>query len=220
MSKRVALLDVDGTLIDSNDAHAESWVETFAELGHEVPFARVRELIGKGGDKLLPETIHVTKESPQGAEISKRRAALFKKTYLPSIRAFPRARELLLALKERGYSLVVATSASEKELTSLLAVAGVEDLVDASATSSDAEDSKPDPDILQAALRVAGCAPREAIMLGDTPYDVEAARRAGVTAVALRCGGWEDADLAGAAAIFADAGDLLDRLDASPFAAR
>lgn len=215
--KRVALLDVDGTLIDSNDAHAESWVETFSAFGYDVPFARVRDLIGKGGDKLLPEAIHVEKDSAQGREITQRRAAIFKKTYLPAIRAFASARELLLALKRRNFALVVATSASEKELASLLKVAGVEDLIDRAATSSDAKDSKPDPDILKAALAAAGCAPHEAVMLGDTPYDVEAARRAGVAMIALRCGGWDDAALGDATAIFDDPHDLLANLDTSPF---
>lgn len=217
MTKRVALLDVDGTLIDSNDAHAESWVETFAEFDYDVPFARVRELIGKGGDKLLPEAIGVEKDTPRGREIAKRRGAIFKKTYLPQIRAFDGARELLEELKRRGFALVVATSAQENELSHLLRAGGLEGLIDTAATSSDAEDSKPDPDILHAALRASGCAPHEAVMLGDTPYDVEASRRANVTVVALRCGGWADADLATANAIFDSPRDLLTRIASSPF---
>jgi len=215
--KKAALLDVDGTLLDSNDAHAQAWVEAFAQLGHDVPFARVRELIGKGGDKLLPETIGVEKDSALGEDISKRRSAIFKKTYLPQLRAFPGARELLEALKARGVKLVVATSAQKDELGALLKQADLSDLIEEAATSSDAEDSKPDPDIVMAALRAAGCAPREAVMLGDTPYDVEAATKAGVSAIALRCGGWDDEALQGALAIFDDPRDLLRKLEASPF---
>lgn len=215
---RVALLDVDGTLIDSNDAHAEAWVATFAEFGHDVPFARVRDLIGKGGDKLLPEAIGLEKDSPDGKKISARRSLLFKTRYLPKLAAFPQAKKLLEALRARGLSLVVATSAQEDELAALLAVGELYDLVEHAATSDDASESKPEPDIVVAALRKASCRPSEAVMLGDTPYDVEAATRAGVAIVALRCGGWDDRDLAGAAAIYDDARDLLAHLDTSPFA--
>lgn len=217
-ARRVALLDVDGTLVDSNDAHANAWVEALAAHGHEVPFARVRELIGKGGDKLLPETTGIAKDSVEGQEISKRRSAIFAKTYLPSLRAFPGARDLLQELKARGVKLVVATSAQRGELDKLLEAADVADLIEEAATSSDAEDSKPDPDIVLAALRAAGCKPHEAVMLGDTPYDVAAATKAGVRVIALRCGGWDDAGLAGATAIYDHARDLLKHLDTSPFA--
>lgn len=216
----VALLDVDGTLLDSNDAHAQSWVETFAEFRHDVSFDRVRELIGKGGDKLLPEAIRVQKESPEGREIVKRRAAIFKKAYLPSLRPFPGARDLLLQLRERKLKLVVATSASKKEMRDLLEVAGLDDLIERAATSSDADDSKPDPDIVHAALERAACTPHDAVMLGDTPWDVEAARRAGVAIIALRCGGWDDTALAAANAIYDDPRALLSNLDSSPFARR
>lgn len=215
---RVALLDVDGTLIDSNHAHAEAWVATFGEFGHDVPFERVRDLIGKGGDKLLPETIGVEKDSAEGEKIAARRSFLFKTRYLPKLEAFPQAKKLLEALRARGLSLVVATSAQEDELAALLAIGGLDDVMDHAATSDDAKASKPEPDIVNAALRKAGCRPSEAVMLGDTPYDVKAATRAGVAIVALRCGGWDDHDLAGAAAIYDDARDLLAHLDASPFA--
>ncbi len=217
--KKVALLDVDGTLIDSNDAHALAWVDAFAAHGHEVAFAKVRDLIGKGGDKLLPETIHLEKDSPEGEAIAKQRSAIFAKTYLPQLRAFPEARELLLALKEAGLKLVVATSAQGDELSALLQQAGLDDLIQAAATSSDAKGSKPDPDIVLAALRAAGCRPAEAVMLGDTPYDVEASVKAGVTVVGLRCGGWKDEDLSGAAAVYDDVRDLRKHLARSPYLA-
>lgn len=216
-TKKAALLDVDGTLLDSNDAHAQSWVDTFAAHGFDVDPQLVRDLIGKGGDKLLDETVHVAKDSPEGKELTKHRAAIFKKTYLPQLRAFPGARALLERMKEAGLKLVVATSAGSDEVNDLLKQAGVDDLIQATTTSSDAKESKPDPDIVVAALARAGCAPREAVMLGDTPYDVSAARKAGVAVVALRCGGWEDADLSDANAIYDGAADLLRAFDTSPF---
>jgi HAD superfamily hydrolase (TIGR01509 family) len=209
------LLDVDGTLVDSNDAHAMSWVDTLRELGYDVTFDRVRELIGKGGDKLLPETTGVEKDSAEGKRIGKLRSTLFANKYLPELRAFPGARELLRALRESGLELVVATSAEEKELASILAIAGLDDLLEIRTTSDDAESSKPDPDIVQAALEKAGCRPNEAVMLGDTPYDVIAATRAGVEVVALRSGGWADADLDGASAIYDDVAELHRHLTQS-----
>lgn len=211
-NKRAVLLDVDGTLVDSNDAHAMSWVDTLLALGYEVTFDRVRELIGKGGDKLLPETTGIEKDSEEGKRIAKHRSTLFAKQYLPELRAFPGARELLGALRGSGLELVVATSAEEKELASILAVAGLDDLLDVRTTSDDAESSKPDPDIVQAALGKVGCRPHEAVMLGDTPYDVIAAGRAGVEIVALRSGGWADADLDGASAIYDDVAELHRQL--------
>jgi HAD superfamily hydrolase (TIGR01509 family) len=217
---KAALLDVDGTLVDSNDAHAWAWVQVLSEFAHDVAFERVRELIGKGGDKLLPETIGVEKESAKGEAISKRRQALFKEKYLPTLRPFPGARDLLARLRDRGLRLVVASSATAEEITALLEVAQVRDLVPEVKTSNDAKDSKPDPDIVVAALTTAKCSPAEAVMLGDTPYDIEAATKAGVVCVALRCGGWDDSSLKGAKAIYADPQDLMAKLDTSPFAGR
>jgi HAD superfamily hydrolase (TIGR01509 family) len=215
---KAALLDVDGTLVDSNDAHAQSWVEVLSASGYSVPFARIRELIGKGGDKLLAETVGLEKESDEYRQIVRERSALFKDKFLPRLAPFPGARELLLALHGRGQRLVVATSANPEEIGALLDVAGVRDLVEAVKTSKDAKRSKPDPDIVRAALDAAECHATEAVMLGDTPYDVDAAAKMEVTSVALRCGGWDDAALAGAKAIYDDPADLLARLDTSPFA--
>jgi HAD superfamily hydrolase (TIGR01509 family) len=210
--KRVVLLDVDGTLVDSNDAHALSWVETLTEFGYDVSFQTVRDLIGKGGDKLLPETTGIEKDSEEGERISKRRSVVFAKKYLPDLRAFPKARELIQALKASGFQLVIATSAAEKELGAILGVTKLDDLIELQTSSDDAKDSKPDPDIVQAALRKAGCRPGEAVMLGDTPYDVEAATKAGVDVVALRSGGWSDSDLGGAQEIYDDVAELHARL--------
>lgn len=216
---RAVILDVDGTLVDSNDAHALAWVDAFAEAGHRVDYDHVRRLIGKGGDKLMPEVSGVEKESEEGEQISARRSTIFKERYLPSLRPFPRTRELLQRMRASGLRLVVASSAQGDELDPLLAVAGAGDLVGGKTSSSDAENSKPDPDIVEAALAKAGLRPDECLMLGDTPYDIEAAGKAGVDVIALRCGGWGDRELAAARAIYADPADLLARYDESPLAA-
>ena len=215
---KVVLLDVDGTLIDSNDAHADSWVETLQEAGYEVTFPRIRTLIGKGADKLLPEAVGVEKDSARGKVIGDRRSQLFMSKYLPTLVAFPGARELLLRLRSDGFTLVVATSAQKDEMKALLRVAGLDDLIEEAASAMDADASKPDPDIILAAMRSAGCRPDEAIMLGDTPYDVQAATRANVRTIALRCGGWADAQLTGAIAIYDSPLDLVRHYARSPLA--
>jgi HAD superfamily hydrolase (TIGR01509 family) len=215
---RAVILDVDGTLVDSNDAHAGAWVEAFSEAGCQVDYEQVRRLIGKGGDKLMPEVSGIEKQSEEGKRISARRSAIFQQRYLPAVRAFPRTRELLERIRASGLRLVVASSAAGDELGPLLEAAGAADLVAEQTSSSDADSSKPDPDIVQAALDKAGLRPDECLMLGDTPYDVEAAGKAGVGVVALRCGGWDDKALAGALAVYANPADLLDHYDESPLA--
>jgi len=186
------LLDIDGTLLDSNDAHAQSWSDAFRESGLEIGSETVRPLIGMGADKLLPTLTGFSADSDQGKRLIDRRKEIFTKEYLPAVRPFPRATDLLERMRADGLRLVVATSASAEELGGLLKALGAEWLIDEKTTSSDAERSKPDPDIVRVALDKAGVGPERSVMLGDTPYDVEAAQRALVRVVAVRCGGWGD----------------------------
>ncbi|MDB4879470.1 MAG: hydrolase, haloacid dehalogenase-like family [Gemmatimonadetes bacterium] len=215
---RTILLDIDGTLIYSNDGHARAWVAAMARHGYVVPYEDVRRLIGKGGDKLLPELTGLDPESAEGQRISADRSAIFAQDELPTLRPTPGARALLERLRDLDFQLVVATSAQAAEVTAILTQAGVADLIEVAASSDDAERSKPHPDIVQAALRKAGSQPAHSVMLGDTPYDVEAASRARVPIIALRSGGWDDPDLGGAAAVYDDPADLLANLDDSPLA--
>jgi HAD superfamily hydrolase (TIGR01509 family) len=214
-SLHVVLLDVDGTLIYSNDAHARAWVAAFAKYGYVIPFETVRPLIGKGADKLIPELTGLDPESDEAKRISEARAEFFRRE-LPSLHPTPGARALLVRMLDDGLELVVATSATADEVTALLQQAGVADLIQAATSADDVDSSKPDPDIVQAALRKSGRHPSEAIMLGDTPYDIEAATRARVPAIALRSGGWTDAALEGAIAIYDDPADLLRQYEKSP----
>ncbi|ADI13282.1 HAD family hydrolase [Truepera radiovictrix] len=215
---KAVLLDVDGTLVDSNDAHARAYVDALKAYGYDVPFEKVRPLIGMGGDKLLPQVIDVESDAPLREEIDARRGEIFKSRYLPDIKPFPGVRELLERLRRDGLTLVAASSAKEDEADALLERAGVADLIDARTSSDDAENSKPDPDILQAALERAGVSAQEALLLGDTPYDLQAAAPLGLGVVALRCGGWRDEDLLGALAVYDDPQALLAGYDASPLA--
>ena len=210
---RAALLDVDGTLVDSNDAHAHAWVEAFADAGVPVDFARVRRCIGMGSDKLMPTVADISDESEQGQRISKRRGEIFKTTWLPRLKPFRDAARLVAALKERGLTAIAASSAKEDELQPLLELAGAASLMDGATSSDDADASKPEPDIIIAALKRARATADEALMIGDTPYDVEAAARAGVLMVAFRCGGWGDDELRGAVSVYDGPWDLLAGLD-------
>jgi HAD superfamily hydrolase (TIGR01509 family) len=209
------IFDVDGTLVDSNDAHAQSWADTFAEGGYDAPFEVVRPLIGMGADKLLPKTIGIRHDSEHGKKLIKRRSEIFREKYLARLRPFPGARGLVLRVRDDGLKAIVATSAKDEELKGLLKAAEVEDLMEEKATASDAKRSKPDPDIVEAAIEESGVAARNAVMIGDTPYDVEAATRAGVRIIAFRSGGWDDASLKGAAQIYDGPADLLAHYDAS-----
>jgi HAD superfamily hydrolase (TIGR01509 family) len=216
---RAALLDIDGTLVDSNDAHARAWVAAGAELGYDIHFDRVRPLIGMGGDRVTPMMTGLGADSPEGERLLERRGAIFRERHLPGLVPTRGARALIERMKAAGLELVVATSASEQDMDALLGRAGLRDLIPQRTSSDDADRSKPAPDIVQAALERAGVPPSEAILLGDTPYDVAAARNAGVDCVALRCGGgWSDGDFAGAIALYDDPADLLASWGASPFA--
>jgi HAD superfamily hydrolase (TIGR01509 family) len=214
---RGVLLDIDGTLVDSNDAHAHAWVRALAEAGKPVPFETVRPLIGMGGDKLLPKVSGLDAESADGKRISDRRATIFLTEYVPRLRPTRGAEDLLRALADRGLKLAVASSAKKDELDPLLKVCGADRFIHTATSSDDAENSKPDPDIVHAAIQEIGLPADELVLLGDTPYDVEAARRAGVRVVAVRCGGWTDKDLKADAA-YDDPADLAANLARSPLA--
>ena len=213
---RGVLLDIDGTLVDSNDAHARCWVEALAEYGYKVPVEKIRKLIGKGGDKLLPEVSGIGADTREGKQLTKLHLELFKARYLPHLRPTPGAADLLRHLHDKGLKLVVATSAKEDILESLLKVCGATDLIQGKTSSDDVSHSKPDPDIVHAALVEADLPPAQVLMLGDTPYDIAAAARANVGVIALRCGGWGDKDLAGALAVYEDPADLLIHYATSP----
>jgi HAD superfamily hydrolase (TIGR01509 family) len=205
------LFDVDGTLIDSNRAHAEAWAQALTEHGFPHEADQIRPFIGMGSDKLLPAIARMDVESPRGKAILARKKTLFDER-LPRLRPTRGARALLTFLRERGKTLVVATSADDEEMHAILQQAGVADLMPRRTSSDDAARSKPDPDIVRAALSRAGTTASAAVMIGDTPYDVEAAARAGVDCIAVRCGGWwQDPDLSGAVAIAEDPRELYER---------
>jgi len=214
------ILDVDGTLVNSNDAHARAWVRALEQTGTRVPFERVRRLIGMGGDKLIPALTGLDADGVAGKRLAERRRAIFAADYLPLLDEQPGAHSLLLMLKERGLRAVVSSSAEEGELGEILRVARPEGLIEHAVSKDEAGRSKPDEDGIHAALRHLGLPAGEVVMIGDTPYDIEAASRAGVATIALRCGGWSAQDLADAIAVYDDPQDLVNDFDASPLVAR
>lgn len=211
------LFDVDGTLIDSDDAHARAWVAALEEGGFPVPFERIRPLIGQGGDRILPEVAGLSDEEDPGKTIAKRRGEIFGERELSGIAPTRGAKALLEAVRARGARVVVATSAKSSELDALLARGDLNALVDVATTSDDAGSSKPAPDIVHAALAKAGLAPDAVVFVGDTEWDVKAGHAAGVKCVALRCGGMDPATLQGADAVYEDPAELLAKLDQPPF---
>jgi phosphoglycolate phosphatase-like HAD superfamily hydrolase len=214
----LVLLDVDGTLVDSNDLHAMAWVDALRDQRFEADFAAVRPLIGMGGDKLLPCLTGVEADSPEGKRISAHRGEIFTERYLPRARAFRGTRALLETLRRTGFDLHVASSAQREELERLLQQAELADLLPNRTSSEDVAKSKPDPDILLVALQRAKHTPAGAWMLGDTPYDAEAAQRAGVAFVGVLSGGHTREALRPAEAVYRDPEELLAHLGDSPLA--
>jgi HAD superfamily hydrolase (TIGR01509 family) len=213
---------VDGTIIDSVDEHARAWQQAFARFGREIAFAALRAQIGKGGDQLMPVFLSGEELKRFGEELDHYRADLFKREYLAGLRAFPGVRPLFDRIAAQGMSIALASSAKADELEAYKQKAQIADLLAAQTSSDDAERSKPHPDIFAAALHRLGLPGREAIVVGDSPYDAEAAGKLGLTTVGVLCGGFPEADLraAGCVAIYADPPDLLRRYDDSPLARR
>lgn len=219
---KAVIFDIDGTLIDSVDLHARAWQEALAHFGKQVEFERVRYQIGKGGDQLMPVFLSEDELERFGEELEKYRGELFKREYLSRVKGFPRVRELFERIEREGLRIALASSAKGDELKTYKKLARIEDLVEEETSSDDAEKSKPHPDIFEAALeRLGDVKPSEAIVVGDTPYDAEAAGKAGLKTVGLLCGGFPEEDLraAGCVRIYQDPADLLAHFDSSPLAA-
>ena len=210
---RGIIFDVDGTLVDSNRAHAASWADTLAEAGYEVSLDVVLPMIGMGGDKVLPSLSGIDESSAAGKRLGKRRWEIFVRDYLLISLRHPERADLRSAI-DGTVSSVIALR--REAVPRVLLEPWCSDLFDLKTSSSDAEDSKPDPDIVQAAVRKIGYEPRELVMIGDTPYDVEAATGAHVRLIAVLTGGWRIENLSGAVSVYDDPADILRWYDRSP----
>ncbi len=213
------LVDIDGTLVRSNEAHARSWVEASEKIGRQVEYERALKLMGMGGDKLIPTLFpDLIKDEGLGKEVSDYRKDLFLREYAPQLEPTPGARELIGALKAQGVRHIVASSSSKEELEVLLKIADVADLLTEHTSSNDAEESKPAPDIVSVDLQKINLPAGEVLMLGDSPFDIEAAGKIAVRVVAVRCGQFTDEELAGALAVYDHPQDILEHLGESPLA--
>lgn len=216
---RAIILDIDGTLIDSNDAHARAFEQAFHDCGHIYPYEDIRRLIGMGGDNLLPHLSNIKPDSVEGEEINNKKKEYFSQE-MKSLKPQPGAKELVKALHDRGFLLGISSSCKASELGEFLELIGIEKrYLDACTTSDDIDSSKPDPDAVQATLKKLKVDPEEAVMIGDTPYDVESAGKSGVKTIIFRCGGyWSDKNFPTALALYDSPQDLLNRMADSPLA--
>ena len=212
------LFDVDGTLIDSNDLHAEAWVETFSHFGVEVPFEAAHSQIGKGGDNLIPALLPPELVAAKQEEIESFRSELFQRDYLPRVIPFPGVRALFERLSVDGKKIVLASSAKAAEVSFHKGVIGAADLIASTTSADDVEHSKPDPDIFAAALaKVAPLTASEVVVVGDSPFDMEAAAKIGIATIGFLSGGFAEDVLrrAGAREIYDGPEDLLRNYDRS-----
>jgi len=214
-----AILDVDGTLVDSNYHHALAWHRAFRQQGLVLPVWRLHRHVGMGGDKFVAAVAGDEVEERLGDALRERWEQLFDEL-LEEVEPLAGARELIVELKRRDHQVVLASSAIEKHLHAFLDKLDARELVDGWTTKDDVERSKPDPDLIAAALKQLGTT--TAVLVGDTPWDVAAARRAGIATVCLRTGGFAQAELreAGAVAVYDSPEDLRRGLDESVFLGR
>jgi HAD superfamily hydrolase (TIGR01549 family) len=216
---QAVIFDIDGTLVDSVDLHAQSWQAALEHFGKRVSFADVRCQIGKGADQLMPVFLTQWELHDFGAELDQYRSQLFKREFLPRVKGFPKVRELFQRIRDDNKRIVLASSAKGDELKAYKEQAGIADLVESETSSEDAERSKPHPDIFAAAVAQLGDVVAErAMVIGDTPYDAEAAGKMGLAVIGVLCGGWTPEALrkAGCIAVYRDPADLLACYDSSP----
>jgi len=210
------LLDLDGTLVDSNDAHAHAWVETLAQHGIEVSFAQVRGMIGMGGDRVIEQLTGWPRDGHKARVLQDQCTSNFVDHWLRDVKPLDQTRDLVLRLRHEGYQLVLASASHEAALRPLLQLAGIADLLDPGALPPKPDESKPDPAAIEVALSRVSVDRSRVLMIGDTPYDIEAARAAHVDTLAFTTGGYSAEALAGAIAVYRGPADLLAHWADSP----
>jgi HAD superfamily hydrolase (TIGR01509 family) len=216
---KAVLSDIDGTLVESNWLHAAAWRDAFAAIDIQLELEEVRRQIGKGGDELVPVFVPWWKRKAVEEPLKTYRKFVFDTDYMSQVKPFPRVRELMQRMRQAGIRVALSSSAKKDELEIYKKIANIDDLVDENTSADDADRAKPHPDIFEATLDKLGVKPSEALALGDTPYDAEAAGKADVWTVGVTTGGWSEKDLlaAGCIEVWKDVGELLDNFDRSAF---
>lgn len=214
---KAVIFDLDGTIVDSVDFHAEAFQKAFKKFGKDFPFEKIRSQIGKGGDQLLPVFLTEAEIKEFGDELLDERARIYKSEFLPRLKAFPKVRELFERIRADGKKIAIGSSSPEDELKEVLKIADVADLIEEKTSGDDAEKSKPEPDIFEAALKKLGNPePSETVVIGDTPFDAEAAKKAGIKTIGVLCGGFPKEDLEkDCAEIYESPADLLENFERS-----
>ena len=212
---RAAILDIDGTLVDTNYQHAIALYHAFRQNDVILPIWKIHRAIGMGGDQFVPHLIGEEKAEELGEDIKAAEKPLYL-SMIEQVEPFDGARDFIVGLKDSGHTVVLASSAKANELDFYLDLLDVRDVVDAWTSSADVEKTKPEPDLVAAAVEKAGGG--AAVMVGDSTWDCEAAKRAGLPTVGVLTGGFSEAELssAGAACVFERIEDLVERLDATP----
>ena len=206
------IFDIDGTLVDSNELHVDSWDRAFRHFGKQFPREKLRAQIGKGSDQYLPEFLTPEEIDRFGKDLDDYRSDLFKKEYLPKVRPFPKVRELFQRIRDDDKRIVLASSGKKADTKYYIDLLEIDDLIEGYTSGDDAENSKPAPDIFAASLKkLGGISPADALTVGDTRFDIEAASKAGLKTIAFVCGGTSESVLreAGAIAIYNDPADFL-----------
>jgi HAD superfamily hydrolase (TIGR01509 family) len=213
----IAILDIDGTLVDTNYQHVVAWYRAFRQHDHVVPMWQIHRHMGMGGDKLISSICGDEVEESQGDDIRAAEKPLYK-AMIEEVEPLAGARDLMVDLKKAGHTVVLASSAKADELDHYLDLLDARDLADDWTSSADVEETKPAPDIVESALEKAGADASDAVMIGDTPWDVEAAEKAGVPTIAVLTGGFSEAELreAGALSVFETIEDLRAGLSGTP----
>lgn len=212
-----AILDVDGTLVDTNFQHAIAWYRAFRQHDVHLPIWRIHRAIGMGGDQIVPELAGEEVEEEQGEDIRSAEKALYM-ALIDEVEPLAGARELITELKDRDKAVILASSAKPDEIERYLELLGARDVVDGWTTSADVEETKPQPDLVNAALEKAETS--EAVLVGDSTWDIKAAERADVETIAVLTGGFGEDELreTGAAAVYRSIEELRQDLDNTPLA--